>query len=296
VVAHLQETFAVSQRRACRLIGQARSTQRQTPKRNECEAILVRRILELVGERPRFGYRRIGVLLRAEGWRVNLKRVYRLWRQQGLKVPQKRRKRRQAGPGAGCGRQRAERIDHVWAWDFIHDRTVDGRPLKWLSIIDEFTRECLALEVGRRFASPEVLEVLSGLFRSRGAPSNLRSDNGSEFIAKAIRAWLRRAGVATWYIEPGAPWENGYAESFHSRLRDEFLAGEEFTSVLEARVLGKQWLRDYNEVRPHSALAYRTPAEFASACRTCCSATLRSTYDTPLERTSPTEIVIASGT
>ena len=296
-MAYLQEAFAISQRRGCRLIAQPRSTQRQQPRRDDSEALLVRRILELVRERPRFGYRRIAALLRGEGWHLNVKRVYRLWRQQGLKVPQKRRKRRRLGLAAhGCGRQSAEWIDHVWAWDFIHDRTVDGRPLKWLSIVDEFTRECLALEVGGRFASPEVLEVLSGSFGSRGTPSNLRSDNGPEFIAKAIRAWLSQAGVQTWYIEPGAPWENGYAESFHSRLRDEFLAREEFTSVVEARMLGGQWRRDYNEVRPHSALEYRTPTEFASACRKCCSATLRSTYDTPLERTLTTEIGITSGT
>ena len=266
-VRHLQQTFGVSQRRACRVLGQPRSSQRKEPRKREAEAELVRRMLELVRRHPRFGYRRIGVLLRREGWRVNRKRVWRLWRQQGLKVPRKQRKKRRLGSSKnGCVRRRAEYRNHVWAWDFIFDRTSDGRALKWLTLEDEYTRECLALEVGRGMSARVVIEVLVGVVQERGAPAGLRSDNGPEFIAKALRAWLVAAKIETLYIEPGAPWENGYAESFNSKLRDEFLEGEEFRSVLEARVLGREWKREYNEVRPHSALGYRTPAEFGALC------------------------------
>jgi transposase InsO family protein len=266
-VWHLQQTFGVSQRRACRVLGQPRSSQRKEPRKKEEEARLVRRMLELVRRHPRFGYRRIGVLLRREGWRVNRKRIWRLWRQQGLKVPRKQRKKRRLGSSKnGCVRRRAEYRNHVWAWDFIFDRTSDGRALKWLTLEDEYTRECLALEVGRGMPARVVIAVLAGVVQERGAPAGLRSDNGPEFIAQALRAWLAEAKIETLYIEPGAPWENGYAESFNSKLRDEFLEGEEFRSVLEARVLGREWKREYNEVRPHSALEYRTPAEFGESC------------------------------
>lgn len=231
------------------------------------EPVLVRRMLELVGDHPRFGYRRIWALLRADGWRINRKRVYRLCRQEGLKVPVKTRKRRRLGTSEnGCIRRRAEHKDHVWAWDFIHDRTCDGRALKWFSMIDEYTRECLALEAARSITSEDVMEVLMRLLWSRGAPAHIRSDNGPEFIANEIRRWLERASVETLYIEPGAPWENGYEEAFQSRLRDEFLNVEEFGSVGEAKVLGKMWQRDYNECRPHSALGYGTPAALAATC------------------------------
>jgi len=228
---------------------------------------LLAQMLELVRQHPRYGYRRIGALLRDAGFRVNRKRVYRLWRQQGLKVPRKKHKKRRLGhSGNSCVRQRARHKDHVWAWDFIHDRTQDGRPLKWLVLVDEFTRECLALEVGRGMTAQAAVAVLARVVAERGAPGHLRSDNGPELIAKALRSWLAEAGIGTLYIEPGAPWENGYAESFNSRLRDELLESEEFTSLLEARVLGKQWKEQYNTVRPHSALGYRTPAAFAASC------------------------------
>lgn len=231
------------------------------------EAPLVKRMLELVAKHPRYGYRRIWALLRAEGWRVNRKRVNRLWRQQGLKVPRRQRKKRRLGSSANsCTRYRAAGKDHVWAWDFIHDRTADGRPLKWLSVVDEYTRECLALEVGRRMKVSGVVTVLDGLVRQRGAPGHIRSDNGPEFIAQAIRAWLKDGGVGPLDIEPGAPWENGYAESFHGKLRDELLEREEFASLLEARVVSRAWQAEYNTVRPHSALGYQTPAAFAAAC------------------------------
>jgi putative transposase len=227
----------------------------------------VARMLELVKEHPRYGYRRIWALLRREKWRVNRKRIYRLWRQQGLKVPRRKRKKRRLGQSVnGCVRRQARARNHVWAWDFIHDRTADGRPLKWLSVVDEYTRECVGLEVARSMSAAQVIELLAGMVGERGAPVHIRSDNGPEFIAEAIRAWLALAKVGPLYIEPGSPWENGYAESFHSRLRDELLDREEFDGLLEARVLGQAWREDYDHHRPHSALDYRTPAEFAKVC------------------------------
>jgi putative transposase len=272
----LQAAHKVSQRRACRLLGQPRATQRLKPADRTAGEELVKRVLELVRRHPRYGYRRIWALLRAEGFRVNRKRVHRVWREQGLKVPRKQRKKRRLGASAnGCVRHRATHRGHVWAWDFIHDRTADGRPLKWLSVVDEFTRECVALEVRRGMTAPAVVEVLAGLVRERGAPGHIRSDNGPEFIAKAIREWLGRAGIGALYIEPGSPWENGYAESFHSRLRDELLEREEFTTLLEAQVLGRDWRREYDHERPHSALGYQTPAAFAAGCPRADSAALR---------------------
>ena len=233
-------------------------------------------MLELVRRHPRYGYRRIWALLRRDGWRVNRKRVYRLWRQQGLKVPRKQRKKRRLGCSANsCVRRPAEHKGHVWAWDFLHDRTADGRPLKWFTLVDEYTRECLALEVDRGMTARAVGAVLAGVVRGRGAPAHIRSDNGPEFIAKAIRAWMAEAGLETLYIDPGAPWENGYAESFNSKVRDELLNAEELGSVLEAKVLAKEWRQEYNHVRPHSSLGYRTPAEFGAMVPRADSAALR---------------------
>jgi transposase InsO family protein len=238
-------------------------------------------MLGLVREHPRFGYRRIWALLRREGWRVNRKRVHRLRRQQGLKVPRKQRKKRRLGSSANsCVRRPAEHKDHVWAWDFLHDRTSDGRPLKWFTLADEHARECLALEVERGMTAKAVSAVLARGVRQRGAPLHIRSDNGPEFIAKAIRAWMSGAGLETLYIEPGAPWENGYAESFNGKVRDELLNAEEFGSVLEAQVLAKGWRRDCNHVRPHSSLGHRTPAEFGEMCPRADSAALRRPEDT----------------
>lgn len=244
------------------------------------------RILELVRRRPRFGYRRIWALLRREGWCVNRKKVYRLWRRLGLKVPQKPRKKRRLGHGAnGCVRLKPEHVDHVWAWDFFHDRTSDGRPLKWLTLLDEYTRECLALEARRSLTAEAVKDVLAGVVRDRGAPRYLRSDNGPEFIAAALRSWLAAEEVGALYIEPGSPWQNGYAESFNGKVEDELVKGEEFANVLEARVLAAEWKIDYNEVRPHSSLGYRTPAEFAASCPRPDSATLRRPGDTTVPKT-----------
>jgi len=199
-----------------------------------------------------------------------------------LKVPHKQRKKRRLGQSAnGCARQRAQQINEVWSYDFVADQTTDGRPLRLLAIVDEYTRESLAIEVARSFTARDVVAVLRELFALRGAPTYLRSDNGPEFIAQVVKEWLASAGVSTLYIEPGSPWENAYSESFNSRLRDECLDREVFDSVAEARVIVQDYRLDYNHRRPHSALNYQTPATFAAACRKCCSATLRSTCDTP---------------
>jgi transposase InsO family protein len=254
---------------------QARSTQRYRPRRLDRDRPLVRRMLELVRQHPRYGYRRIAALLREEGPAVNRKRVYRLWRQEGLKVPRKQRKKRRLGSSAnGIVRRRAEHADQVWCYDFVKDQTVDGRPLKFLPIEDEFTRECLAIEVARSITAADVTRTRMRLFATRGVPRGLRSDNGPEFIAQAIRNWLKASGVETLYIEPGAPWENGYAESFHGKLRDELLNAELFTSVKEAQVLTEAYRLEFNERRPHSALGYVAPAAFARRPRAG-SATLR---------------------
>jgi putative transposase len=229
----------------------------------------VKQMRTMAGARPRFGYRRVAAMLRREGWRASASRVHRLWRREGLKVPQKRRKKHSIGTSAhACHVRRAERKDHVWCWDFVFDRTTSGSPLKWLSIIDEHTRECLSLKVDRGITAEDVIDTLAELFAMRGVPAAIRSDNGPEFVAKAIQRWLGQVGVQTYYIAPGSPWENGYAESFHSRLRDEFLLMEEFESLAAARRLTSSWREDYNHVRPHGSLGYVTPVEFAARCPT----------------------------
>jgi transposase InsO family protein len=226
---------------------------------------------------PRYGYRRIWALLRMDGWIVNRKRVHRLWRREGFRVPQKQRKKRRLGTSAnGVVRRRAEHMNQVWCYDFVKDQTTEGRPLKFLPIEDEHTRECLALEVDRSITAQDVIETLRYLFEVRGAPQFIRSDNGPEFIAQAIRDWLKATGVETLYIEPGSPWENAYSESFNSRFRDELLDRELFTSLAEARVLSEDYKLEYNHRRPHSALGYRTPAAFATACGGADSAPLGS--------------------
>ena len=263
----LQAEFSVSERRACQVIDQPRGSQRYRSKPRDDERALVKRMLELVRQRPRFGYRRIAALLRKEFWRASATRIYRLWRREGLKVPQKKRKRRRLGKSENaCHRRRAEHKDHVWCWDFVFDHTTSGSTLKWLSIVDEYTRECLALKVDRSITSADVIDTLAELFAMRGVPRHIRSDNGPEFIARAIQRWLAQVEVETLYIEPGSPWENGFAESFHSRLRDEFLALEVFESLVAARKLTQAWRDDYNHHRPHSSLGYVTPVEFAARC------------------------------
>lgn len=224
-------------------------------------------MIELAREHPRYGYRRVTALLRREGWSVNGKRVHRLWRQAGLKVPQARRKRRRLGHGGNsCTRHRAERPNHVWSYDFVMDQTSDGRRLKILPVVDEYTRECLAIEVERGLTAEDVVSTLEYLFEVRGEPEHIRSDNGPEFIAEAVRGWLARRGSKTLYIAPGSPWENAYSETFNSRLRDELLDREEFETLKEAKVLLEDHRLEYNHRRPHSSLGYRTPAEFAAAC------------------------------
>jgi putative transposase len=273
-VLQVQLALPVSERRACAVLGQPRGTQRYVTQADEEERRLIARLHELVRERPRYGYRFMVAILRREGWRVNRKRVFRLWQQEGFQVPRKQRKKRRLGNReGGCLRRRAEHPDHVWAWDFVFDRTANGRSLKWLSIVDEYTRECLALEVDRGMTSEDVLDVLRDLFVIRGVPKYIRSDNGPEFIAQAIRQFLSSAGVGTLYIEPGSPWQNGYAESFHSRLRSELLDAEIFETVREAQSLAASWRGDYNHYRPHSSLDYQTPAEFAAACAASAPAT-----------------------
>jgi transposase InsO family protein len=221
----------------------------------------VARIIALASEYGRYGYRRITALLRAEGFPVNHKRVERLWRREGLKVPAKQPKRGRLWLNDGsCIRLRPDSKDHVWSYDFVQARTRDGRAFRMLTVIDEYTRECLAIDVARKLGSDDVLARLSDLFVRRGVPQHIRSDNGPEFTAKAVRDWLGRVGVRTLYIEPGSPWENGYIESFNGKLTDELLACEIFDSLLEARVLIERWRVRYNTVRPHSALGYRPPA------------------------------------
>ena len=257
----------ISERRVCKVLDQPRSTQRYIVHTRDDEKPLVQRMLTLVRRHPRYGYRRIWALLRGDGFRVNVKRVYRLWRKEGLKVPRKQRKIRRLGhSGNGCVRHRAEHINHVWCYDFVSDQTVDGRTLKFLTLEDEYTRECLAIEVERSITSREVIQTLRYVFEVRGAPQHIRSDNGPEFIAKALQQWLSECHVQTLYIEPGAPWQNGFNESFNGKLRDELLNGELFTGLQEAKVVTEDYRLEYNHRRPHSSLGYRTPAEFAAGC------------------------------
>jgi len=209
----------------------------------------------------RYGYRRITALLHNDGWQVNHKRIERLWRKEGLKVPQRQPKRGRLWlNGGSCVRLRPEHRNHVWSYDFVHDRTRDGRGFRMLTILDEYTRECLSIDVERKLTHDAVLYRLSDLFFRRGIPEHIRSDNGSEFTATAVRNWLKRLGVKTLYIEPGSPWENGYIESFNGKLRDELLNREVFDTLLEAKVLVGRWRREYNNIRPHSSLGYRPPA------------------------------------
>lgn len=258
--------LGVAQSRACRVLGQPRSTQRYVPRVADDEAALTERIVTLASWYGRYGYRRVLALLVAEGWRVNHKRVERIWRQEGLKVPAKQPKRGRLWLNDGsCIRLRPAHRNHVWSYDFVHERTHDGRPLRLLTVLDEYTRECLAIVVGRRLNSHDVLSTLARLFVRHGTPEHIRSDNGSEFTAKAVRGWLERLGVGTLYIEPGSPWENGYIESFNGKLRDELLNGELFMSLREAQVLVEWWRERYNRERPHSALGYRPPAPAAIA-------------------------------
>jgi putative transposase len=262
-VSVLVERFGVSERRACRLLGQHRSTQRRPPRPvPEAEDKLRARLREIARSHPRWGFKSAHVIVRREGWHVNRKRIQRLWREEGLKRPQICRKRRRLGPTL-TERLRATRPNEVWAVDFQFDETADQRRLKMANVVDEFTRECLAIRVGRSCDADALIDVLEVLMTERGAPEHLRMDNGPEMIAWALRDWCRLSDTTTTYIEPGAPWENPFVESFNGRFRDECLNIEEFSDLPEARLIVEDWRIEYNTFRPHSALGGLTPAEFA---------------------------------
>ena len=251
----------MSERRACRILNQHRSTQRKIPKRSDDEAALTAEIIDLASRYGRYGYRRITALLRRSGWSVNRKRVARIWRREGLRVPSKQPKRGRLWFNDGsCIRLRPEYPNHVWSYDFVADRTHEGKAYRMLCIIDEFTREALAIRVARRLRATDVIDALSDLFILRGVPAYIRSDNGPEFVAQALRDWIEAVGAKTAYIEPGSPWENGYCESFNGKLRDELLNGEIFYTLKEAQTVIEAWRRHYNTIRPHSSLGYRPPA------------------------------------
>ncbi len=234
----------MSERFACRVLGQHRSTQRKIPTTRDDEAALTADIIALAVQYGRYGYRRITAMLHQAGWRVNRKRVERIWRREGLKVPQKQPKRGRLWLNDGsCLRLKPEHPNHVWSYDFVEDRTHDRRKIRMLNVIDEFTRECLAIRVSRKLNATDVIDVLSDLFILRGVPGHIRSDNGPEFIAKSVREWIVAVGARTAYIAPGSPWENGYCESFNSKLRDELLNGEIFYSLNEAKVIIESWRR-----------------------------------------------------
>jgi putative transposase len=252
----------VSERRACAALGQHRSTQRKIPRGRDDEGRLTEDIIALARQYGRYGYRKIAELLRTQaGWVVNDKRVERIWLREGLKVPHKQPRRGRLWLADGsCIRLRAEYPNHVWSYDFVEDRTHEGRKYRMLNVVDEFTHECIKIRVARRLKAVDVIDVLSDLFILRGVPGHIRSDNGPEFIAKAVQAWITAVGAKTAYITPGSPWENGYIESFNARLRDELLDGEIFYTLQEARIVIESWRRHYNAVRPHASLGYRAPA------------------------------------
>ena len=261
-MVHVRQRLGVSERGACRVLGQARSTQRRRSTRKADEEALREDVVRVARSFGRYGYRMVTGLLRTEGWVVNHKRVERIWREEGLKVPKKQPKRGRLWLADGsCIRLRPlYRHHHVWAYDFVADRTDDGRPLKMLTVLDEYSRECLAILVARRLQADDVLEALTELFVRHGPPAHIRSDNGPEFTATVVRGWLKQLGVRTLFITPASPWENGYNESFNGTLGEELLKREIFYSLEEAKVLIEQWRREYNTIRPHSSLGYRPPA------------------------------------
>jgi putative transposase len=268
---YLDERYGISQRRIARVMGRSRSILRYSPNSKHDEPVLIREIKRLARRHPRYGYRRIHALLLRRGWTVNIKRVHRLWIELGLKRPVRLRKARKLGPKPGCSanscvNQRASFKNDVWTYDFIHDRAADGGPLKWLTLVDEYTRELLALHVDVSVTGTDVRRILARVIGHRGAPTRIRSDNGSEFICRALVGWLPSVGATPIPVEAGSPWENGYIESFNSRFRDEFLERVEFESAPDAREKGAWFRREYNSVRPHSSLGYMTPNEFSAKC------------------------------
>jgi putative transposase len=269
-VQHLQQVFGVSQRWACQLVGQHRSTQRLRLVESDRDRALREALRRLSRAHPRWGYRRAHAQLLQQGWRVNRKAIQRLWREEGLRVPAHRRKRQRLGTSTTpADRLAAEHPDHVWALDYQFDQTEDGRRLKLLNVVDEHTREALTIEVARRIDADATVRALDRLVTDRGTvPRFIRCDNGPELTANALRDWCRFSGAGTSYIDPGSPWQNPYVESFGGRLRDELLAVEAFTTLLEAQVLVEDWRIEYNTVRPHSALGYLTPTDYAKAWTT----------------------------
>ncbi|HTV65418.1 MAG TPA: IS3 family transposase [Bryocella sp.] len=256
--------YQLSERWACRLLGQHRGTQRYTPIRRADEDELTAAIIALASHYGRYGYRRVTALLNQAGFRAGKDRVQRIWRREGLRVPQKQRPRSRLWLNDGsCVRLRPEHTNHVWSYDFVNAMTHDGRSLRLLTLLDEFSRECLAIRVARRLGRYQVIETLADVMQQRGVPQHIRSDNGPEFVAQELRSWLAHVGCGTLYIEPGSPWENGYCESFNGKLRDECLNGEIFYSLKEAQIVIETWRTEYNTVRPHSALRYRPPAPVA---------------------------------
>ena len=260
-MTHVAAKLDVSERFACKVLGQHRSTQRKVPGAADNEAALTGAIIDWARQYGRYGYRRIMALLRAEGWSCNHKRVERIWRREGLRVPARQPKRGRLWLNDGsCVRLRPERPNHVWAYDFVEDRTRDGRKFRMLNVMDEFTRECLCIRVGRKLGSADVIDVLADLFIARGTPGFIRSDNGPEFVAVAVQGWISGVGAKTAYIEPGSPWENGYVESSNGKLRDELMNAEVFNTLKEAQTLIEQWRVHFNTMRPHSSLGYWPPA------------------------------------
>ncbi len=268
-VGHVVREHSVSERKARVVLGQHRSTHRKAPRGSGDEAALTADIVELAKRYGRYGYRRITALLQDAGWAVNRKRVERIWRREGLKVPQRQPKRGRLWLADGsCVRLRPERANHVWAYDFVEDRTREGRRFRMLCVVDEFTREALAIRVARKLSSADVIDVLADLFLTHGTPAHIRSDQGPEFVAAAVKGWIESVGAKTAYIEKASPWENGYVESFNGKLRDELLNGEVFDTLREGQVLIEEWRRHYNRVRPHSSLGYRPPtSEMAPMAR-----------------------------
>jgi transposase InsO family protein len=276
-VEEARTKYCLSERQACRIVGQPRGTQRYSVIVRADEDALTRAILQLAAQYGRYGYRRITALLREAGWCVGVDRVQRIWRREGLKVPKKQRPRGRLWLNDGsCIRLRPERRNHVWSYDFVEAQTHDGRKVRLMTLIDEFTRECLAIRVARRINGMGVIEAMADAMIVHGVPEHIRSDNGPEMTAKIVRQWLASVGAQTLYIEPGSPWENGYCESFNGKLRDELLNGEIFYSLKEAKIVIAQWRKHYNTIRPHSSLGYRPPAPQAS-----------NPFATPLEQAAP---------
>ena len=260
-MSYVRARLGHSQRRICRALGISRSAIRYEPQPRADESALTGSILRLASRYGRYGYRRIHALLQTQGWQVSHGRVMRIWRREGLKVPHKQPKRSRLWLNDGsCMRLRPERANHVWSWDFVFDRTDDGRPIKLMVVIDEYSRQCLAIHIARRIRAKDAIDVFADLMEIHGIPEHIRADNGPEMVAKKLRAWLARLGTKTVYITPGSPWENGYCESFNGKLRDELLNGELFYTLREAQVLIEQWRVHYNTIRPPSSLGYRPPA------------------------------------